>query len=128
MSTLNVSNITDGTTTVGTSYVVNGSAKAWVNFTTVTTTTANDSQNVTSLTDNGTGDTTVNLTNSMSSTDYMFIGGLGFNATGAVNARTVYQIAKAVSFSRSRTYYTDVSSSNATDADYNGVSLSGDLA
>jgi len=32
MSTLNVSNITDGTTTVGTNYVVNGSAKAWVNF------------------------------------------------------------------------------------------------
>ena len=32
MSTLNVSNITDGTTTVGTSYVVNGSAKAWVTF------------------------------------------------------------------------------------------------
>jgi len=32
MSTLNVSNITDGTDTVGTSYVVNGSAKAWVNF------------------------------------------------------------------------------------------------
>ena len=29
MSTLNVSNITDGTTTVGTSYVVNGSAKVW---------------------------------------------------------------------------------------------------
>ena len=29
MSTLNVSNITDGTTTVGTSYVVNGSAKAY---------------------------------------------------------------------------------------------------
>ena len=32
MSTLNVSNITDGTTTVGTSYVVNGSAKAWVSI------------------------------------------------------------------------------------------------
>jgi hypothetical protein len=31
MSTLEVSNITDGTTTVGTSYVVNGSAKAWTN-------------------------------------------------------------------------------------------------
>ena len=32
MSTLNVSNITDGTDTVGTSYVVNGSAKAWAAY------------------------------------------------------------------------------------------------
>ena len=32
MSTLSVSNITDGTDTVETGYVVNGSAKAWVNL------------------------------------------------------------------------------------------------
>ena len=128
MSTLNVSNITDGTDTVGTSYVLNGSAKAWVSFSTTTTTAINDSINISSLTDNGAGDTTANLTNNMSSTSYMFIGGLGWNATGAVNARTVYQTARTVSSSRSRTYYTDVSSSNATDADYNGVSIYGDLA
>ena len=30
MSTIDVANITDGTDTVATSYVVNGSAKAWV--------------------------------------------------------------------------------------------------
>jgi len=128
MSNLVVSNISDGTTSVGTGYVVNGSAKAWVSFVTSATTTINDSINVSSLTDNGAGDTTANLTNSMSSTNYMFIGGLGWNATGAVNARTVYQTARSVSSSRSRTYYTDVSSSNATDADYNGVSIYGDLA
>ena len=32
MSTLNVSNITDGTDTVETGYVLNGSAKAWHRF------------------------------------------------------------------------------------------------
>ena len=32
MSTLNVSNISDGTDTVETGYVVNGSAKAWAEF------------------------------------------------------------------------------------------------
>lgn len=128
MSSLITSNISDGTTSVPTGYVVNGSAKAWVNFTTVSTTAISDSLNTTSLTDNGVGDTTVNLTNSMNTTDYMFIGGLGFDATGAVNARTVYQTARAVGSSRSRTYYTDDSSSNATDANYNGVSLYGGLA
>ena len=65
MSTLNVSNITDGTTTVGTSYVVNGSAKAWVNFVGSGTIYTRDSNNVASLTDIGTGDYKVNYTSAM---------------------------------------------------------------
>ena len=40
-----------------------GLAKARCHFTTVTTTAVNESFNVTSLTDTGTGDTDVNLTN-----------------------------------------------------------------
>jgi hypothetical protein len=32
MSTIIASNISDGTTSVASTYVVNGSAKAWVNF------------------------------------------------------------------------------------------------
>ena len=70
MSTLNVSNITDGTTTVGTSYVVNGSAKAWVNFNGTGTIASRDSFNVSSLTDNGTGNYDVNFSNSMANTGY----------------------------------------------------------
>ena len=70
MSTLNVSNISDGTTTVGTSYVVNGSAKAWVNFNGTGTIAARDSFNVASLTDNGTGNYTINLSNAFSSANY----------------------------------------------------------
>jgi len=63
MSTLNVSNITDGTDTVGTSYVVNGSAKAWVNSTGAAV--INDSFNVSSALDLGTGSYTINLSSSM---------------------------------------------------------------
>ena len=71
MSTLNVANITDGTTTVGTSYVVNGSAKAWVSV----QGNANPqallgSFNVSSLTDNGTGYGQINLSSSMSNLNY----------------------------------------------------------
>ena len=62
MSTLNVSNITDGTTTVGTSYVVNGSAKAWVNFFGGTPISIRNSFNTSSLTDNGIGDYLTNYT------------------------------------------------------------------
>jgi len=70
MSTLNVSNITDGTDTVGTSYVVNGSAKAWVNFNGQGTIATRDSLNIASLTDQGTGLYDVNYTSNMSSSNY----------------------------------------------------------
>lgn len=70
MSTLNVSNITDGTDTVGTEYVVNGSAKAWCNWVQSGTQTINDSFNVASLTDYGAGQTTLNYSNSFSNGNY----------------------------------------------------------
>ena len=70
MSTLNVSNITDGTTTVGTSYVVNGSAKAWVNFNGTGTVAIRDSENVGSITDIANGQYRLNFSSSMSSADY----------------------------------------------------------
>lgn len=70
MSTLNVSNITDGTDTVGTSYVLNGSAKAWVNFNGTGTVAIRDSFNVASLTDNGTGDYSVSFSNDTGNANY----------------------------------------------------------
>ena len=93
MSTLSVSNITDGTDTVGTSYVLNGSAKAWVNFNGTGTIATRDSLNVASLTDNGTGNHDVNLSSSFSAADYAVSGSTGgtnqsnhFN--GGTNVRT----------------------------------------
>jgi hypothetical protein len=47
-----------------------GLAKSWVNFNGTGTIAARDSLNVGSLTDNGTGDYTVNLTNNMNNDDY----------------------------------------------------------
>ena len=63
MSTLNVSNITDGTTTVGTEYVVNGSAKAWGDCNAAGVITSTGSLNVSSVTDNGTNGKQFNYTN-----------------------------------------------------------------
>ena len=75
MSTLSVSNITDGTDTVETGYVVNGSAKAWVNFNGTGTIATRDSFNVGSITDNAVGDYTNSFTSSMSSGDYVEVDG-----------------------------------------------------
>ena len=75
MSTLNVANISDGTDTVETSYVVNGSAKAWVNFNGTGTIAVRESYNVASLTDTAIGIYKVNLTSSMSNADYSNVSG-----------------------------------------------------
>ena len=81
MSTLNVSNITDGTDTVGTSYVLNGSAKAWVNFNGTSTIAIRDSFNVSSLADNGTGDYTVNFNNAFADANYASLFSCGDSPT-----------------------------------------------
>jgi len=87
MSTLNVSNISDGTDTVGTSYVVNGSAKAWVIFTQVGTQTIKDSLYISSITDNNVGQTTV--THNMGSTNYSFSADVDFDTGFYDGNRTI---------------------------------------
>ena len=79
MSTLNVSNITDGTTTVGTSYVVNGSAKAWARFDADGSLDA--SLNISSASDEGTGSTQVNYTSNFNSGGDCVVTGMTQNNT-----------------------------------------------
>ena len=57
--------------TLDTSFVYNGSAKAWSNYS-GSGTTFRDSFNHSSATDHGTGAYTVTLTNSMSNTNYSY--------------------------------------------------------
>jgi len=56
-------------------------ARAWVNFNGTGTVAIRSSGNVTSITDNGTGDYTVNFTTAMSDTSYSPVG-VGTNGTG----------------------------------------------
>jgi hypothetical protein len=70
MSTLNVANITDGTDTVETGYVVNGSAKAWVNLEQIGTQSIQDSFNTSSIIDTDTGRTTPTWISAMSNSTY----------------------------------------------------------
>ena len=60
-------NITDGTYTTSVASTAQGTAKAWVNFngTTASPSTIRASYNVTSVTKNGTGDYTINLTTAL---------------------------------------------------------------
>ena len=122
MSTLNVSNITDGTTTVGTSYVVNGSAKAWVDFGQVGTQSINDSFNVSSITDVAVGRTVPTITNAMASSNYH----VSFSMWDIVNYLVV-----SVGSSKTTTgflFATANTSSAADDADQVTLAYTGDLA
>ena len=68
MSTIRVDNF--GPSAGGTTYSARGIAKAWVNFNGTGTIAARDSENVSSLTDNGTGDYSLAITNAMAASDY----------------------------------------------------------
>lgn len=72
MSTIVASNLSDGTTSIPTNTVVNGSAKAWANLNGTGTIALRDSFNVASITDNGTGDYTASFTAAMVDADYAF--------------------------------------------------------
>jgi len=55
--------------------------KAWINFNGTGTIAIQDSFNVSSIADNGTGDTTITLTNAMSNTNYAVTGASGQSST-----------------------------------------------
>jgi hypothetical protein len=78
--TLVITTLSDGTNSTSATNPIRGSAKAWVNFNGTGTVAIRASYNVSSITDNGTGDYTVNFTNAFSDADYAITG------TGTANA------------------------------------------
>lgn len=72
MSTLRLTTISNqtGSSSVPSDTVINGSAKAWVNFNGTGTVAIRASFNVSSITDNGVGLYTTNLTTSMVDANY----------------------------------------------------------
>ena len=82
MSTLNVSNISDGTDTVETGYVVNGSAKAWVNYH-MTSNAIGGSFNTSSVTDNGTGSFTLLFSSQMADAYFLAASSNAYPSSGS---------------------------------------------
>ena len=77
-SVLNVDTIAakDGTSPVA--LTKQSAAKAWVNFNGTGTIAIRDSHNASSLTDNGTGDHSVNYTSNMGNVNYCVTAGTGY--------------------------------------------------
>ena len=104
MSTLRTDTLQNaaGSKSVPVNTVVDGSAKAWVNFNGTGTVAIRASFNVTSITDNGTGAYTVNFTTAMPDANYSTVltPGTNFNGyarigsaptTGSVGITTIAQ-------------------------------------
>jgi hypothetical protein len=99
MSTIKTTTLStlDGTATVPVNTVVNGSAKAWVNFNGTGTVAIRASFNVTSITDNGTGDYTVNFTTAMVDANYSTCYGGQFDTSGSGAAFAIFGLSRVAS-------------------------------
>jgi len=129
MSTLNVANITDGTDTVPTGYVVNGSAKAWVNYNTRTTSSIGSSFNVSSISDDGTGLTSINFTAFMSDANFCQTMGMGdMNTTWTTSHAMATTNDGSKTSSRTKFHTGGQTVGSASDLYENCVMVMGDLA
>jgi NADH:ubiquinone oxidoreductase subunit F (NADH-binding) len=79
MSTLKTNTLSNvaGTASTAIENAINGSAKAWVNFNGTGTVAIRASYNVSSITDNGSGDYTLNFTNAFADVNYNAVFGVG---------------------------------------------------
>jgi hypothetical protein len=89
MSTLVAQTISNGTVSTSSANVIQGSAKAWVNFNGTGTPAIRASYNVSSITDNGTLSYRINFTNALPDANYCYVfggsnvnDGTGTNYTG----------------------------------------------
>lgn len=126
---IDVDSVTDGTTSVPTGYVVNGSAKAWVNFNGGGTVAIRDSLNVASLTDNGVGDYTVNFSNSLGAGYYPTLSATVYNvafprSTGITGSSDA--LGSSIRFING--YSNPIGTAVPEDPDFVGMSAHGDLA
>jgi len=85
---------------ISTSYVVNGSAKAWMRETHAV---VSDSINVSSATDGGSGDTIMNFSSAMSSSNYTNHGGGLDQPIGTNSGYMAYHVAHFDSDNRTTT-------------------------
>jgi hypothetical protein len=87
--TLVITTLSDGTNSTSATNPIQGSAKAWVNFNGTGTPAIRASYNVSSITDNGTGDYTINFTNAFADANFAFIAQAG-NGGASQTAGTSY--------------------------------------
>ena len=121
-STIQGTTLTDGTNSTSTTNCIKGSAKAWVNFNGIGTVAIRTSYNVSSITDNGTGDYTVNFTNALPDANYCPVAMVGtINPTSTIRGVCI-SATTAPTTSALRVSNTNVSGT-AEDLDYYCIAI-----
>ena len=120
MSTIKANTLSNvaGSLSISTDRVAQGTAAAWVNFNGTGTVAIRASYNVTSITDNGTGDYTVNFTAALSDANYAVAGVAG---AGSAGASTIWGFSATPTTSAFR--FGAGTSSGGANTDYAYVSL-----
>jgi len=129
--TLKADTLTHSTAgSVPTNYVVEGSAKAWINMDGTGTIATRDSLNIASITDEGTGTYQHNSTNAMSSDDYTCVYNAGNgagNSDDGTNPGNGYSTSHPNTASQAVMETMGDTASNV-DREYIGGNWHGDLA
>jgi hypothetical protein len=128
MSTLEVSNLNDGTTTVATTYITNGSAKVWCNWDGTGTPSIRDSLNSASLTDNGTANIQVNFTNNMANGNYSCTAAGKYTGAGTGVGFGFRNVTTPLAAGSVQTFAPPDFSQSAVDNPYSCIAVHGDLA
>jgi hypothetical protein len=108
---------------IATNYVVEGSAKAWVNYTSNTTTSIRDSLNTSSLSDVSTGKTIVTFSNAMANANYSCPTACSNGDAGSTACSL-----DPHTFVTGSTKFNSFANASLADRNFNMVSFLGDLA
>ena len=100
--------------------------RAWVNFNGQGTVAIRDSFNISSLTDNGTGDYTLNFSNAFSNDDYCLAGTAGYNSEYIANHLTGGGTTANYATSNCRFSIRHVYNNNVADAEHVEAMIMGD--
>ena len=115
MSTLKLDTIAsrDGTESTDVTNVINGSAKAWVNFDGTGTVAIRESFNVGSITDLAVGRYEVNFTNAFADINYVCVTGINHNSSSG-GSNNYNRSAVSNAGTTSKAYYNTYGSNNST--------------
>jgi hypothetical protein len=115
--------LSDGTLSIPTTYVTNGSAKAWGRFTAVGTQSILDSLNISSLTDGGTGTSSLGITSAFANASASVP-----SATHVLDVSWMVSPRSRLSSTSAVEFLTATLAPALQDADLNSFSAHGDLA
>jgi hypothetical protein len=125
LSEIRANTVSDAAGTGPATLTGQAAAKAWVNFNGTGTVAVRDSENVASITDNGTGDYTVNFSSNMGNTNYAIPAQVGSIASGRYGGLNDSDGRAAGS---ANFFCFQTSTGSALDPEEYSISVLGDLA